>query len=116
MAAADALILGTSSKFVDIGGNLVLTGGTADSTKGGQTSASANIDPASLTINIGGYIKLIGGTGAGAPADIAAGGNMAINIGGKFDYTYTDASGTHTVQGVGLLMDGGIGSGHLRPQ
>jgi hypothetical protein len=111
LAAADALILATTSKFVDIGGNLVLTGGTANSTKGGQTSAEAKIDPATLTMNIGGYVELIGGIGAGAPAAIANSGDMAINIGGKFDYTYTDASGTHTVKDVGLLLVGGSGSG-----
>jgi hypothetical protein len=36
---------------------------------------------------------------------------MEIRIGGKFDYTYTDASGTHTVTDVGLLLVGGTGSG-----
>ena len=36
---------------------------------------------------------------------------MEIRIGGKFDYTYTDASGTHTVKDVGLLLAGGTGSG-----
>ena len=111
LAAADALILGTSSKFIDIGGNIVMTGGTADSTNGGQTSAGAKIDPINLRINTGGYIKLIGGTGPGAPAAIANGGDMEIRIGGKFDYTYTDASGTHTVKDVGLLLAGGTGSG-----
>ena len=111
LAATDALILGTSSKFIDIGGNLVLIGGTADSKNGGQTSAAAKIDPVNLTLNTGGYVKLIGGTGAGAPAAIVNSGDMEINIGGKFDYTYTDASGTHTVPNVGLLLVGGIGSG-----
>jgi hypothetical protein len=110
-AAADALILGTTSKFIDIGGNLVLTGGTANSKNGGQTTASATLDPSSLTLNTGGYIKLIGGTGAGAPAAIVTSGDMEINIGGKLDYTFTDASGTHTVPNVGLLLVGGIGSG-----
>ena len=111
LAAADALILGTSSKFIDIGGNLVLTGGTADSKDGGQTSAGAKIDPVSLRLNTGGYVKLIGGTGAGALAAIVNSGDMEINIGGKFDYTYTDATGEHTVRDVGLLLAGGIGSG-----
>jgi hypothetical protein len=111
LAATDALMLGTSSKFIDIGGNLVLLGGTADSKKGGQTSAGAKIDPVSLRLNTGGYIKLIGGTGAGAPAAIVNTGDMEINIGGKFDYTYTDATGEHTVKDVGLLLAGGIGSG-----
>jgi hypothetical protein len=111
LAAADALILGTTLKFIDIGGNLVLQGGTADSKQGGQTSAGAKIDPASLFINTGGYISLIGGTGPGAPAAIVNSGDMEINIGGKFDYTYTDAIGTHTAKGVGLLLSGGIGSG-----
>ncbi|MFA5915314.1 MAG: hypothetical protein WC830_17345 [Burkholderiales bacterium] len=111
LAAADALILGTTRKFIDIGGNLLMTGGTADSTKGGQTSASAKIDPASLFINTGGYIKLVGGTGPGAPAAIVNSGDMEIRIGGKFDYSYTDASGTHTVPDVGLLLEGGLGSG-----
>jgi len=46
-------------QFIDIGGNLVLTGGTADSTKGGQTSAAAKIDPVNLVLNTGGYIKLV---------------------------------------------------------
>ena len=111
LAAADALILATTSKFIDIGGNLLLTGGTADSKNGGQTSAEAKIDPANLFINTGGYIKLIGGTGPGASAAIANSGDMEIRIGGKFDYTYTDASGTHTVKDVGLLLAGGYGSG-----
>ena len=111
LAAADALILGTLSKFVDIGGNIELTGGTADSKGGGQTSAAAKIDPVNLRINTGGYIKLIGGEGAGARAAIVNSGDMEINIGGKFDYTYTDATGTHTVKDVGLLLAGGIGSG-----
>ncbi|MHB8668620.1 MAG: hypothetical protein ACYC7B_14005, partial [Burkholderiales bacterium] len=57
------------------------------------------------------YVKLIGGSGPGAPAAIANTGDMAINIGGKFDYTYTDASGTHTVNDVGLLLVGASGSG-----
>jgi len=112
LAAVDALILGTSSKFIDIGGNLVLTGGTADSTKGGQTSAAAKIDPVNLVLNTGGYIKLVGGTGAGAPAAIVNSGDIEINIGGKTDYTFKDAAGVeHTVPNVGLLLVGGIGSG-----
>jgi hypothetical protein len=111
LAAADALMLASTSKFVDIGGNMVLTGGTADSTNGGQTSAGAKIDPATLKFNVGGYVKLVGGIGAGAPAAIANGGDMEITIGGKLDYTYTDASGTHTAKDVGLLLVGGKGSG-----
>ena len=111
LAAADALILGTKRKFIDIGGNIVLTGGTADSKDGGQTSAAAKIDPVNLRINTGGYIKLIGGDGPGARAAIVNTGDMEIKIGGKFDYTYTDASGTHTVRDVGLLLAGGSGSG-----
>jgi hypothetical protein len=112
LAAADALMLGTTRKFIDIGGNLELHGGTADSTKHGQTSASAKIDPASLFINTGGYIKLIGGTGAGAPAAIVNNGDMEIRIGGKFDYEYKDAAGvTQTRFDVGLLLEGGRGSG-----
>ncbi|MHB8735922.1 MAG: beta strand repeat-containing protein [Terriglobales bacterium] len=39
LSAADALILATTSKFVDIGGNLILTVGTGFSEKGGKTSA-----------------------------------------------------------------------------
>jgi hypothetical protein len=111
LAAADAFILGDSRKLIDIGGNLVMNGGTADSKSGGQTSAAAKVDPISLTINTGGYIKLIGGTGAGAPAGILNAGDIEINIGGKFDYTYTDVNGTHTVPNVGLLLVGGLGSG-----
>ncbi len=111
LAAADALILGTSSKFMDIGGNIVLIGGTADSKGGGQTSAAAKIDPVNLRINTGGYIKLVGGEGGGARAALVNSGDMEINIGGKLDYTYTDAGGTHTVQGVGLILIGGKGSG-----
>ena len=112
LAAADALILGTSGKFIDIGGNLLLTGGTADSKNGGQVSASATIDPVNLVVNTGGTIKLIGGTGAGAPAALLSGGDIQINVGGKFDYTYKDAAGNeHTVPNVGLLLAGGIGSG-----
>ncbi|MCX7142725.1 MAG: hypothetical protein NT123_16980, partial [Proteobacteria bacterium] len=111
LAAADALILGDRSKFIDIGGNLVMQGGTADSKSGGQTSAAAKIDPVSLTINTGGYIKMMGGTGAGAPAGIVNAGDIEMNIGGKFDYTYTDSAGSHTIPGVGLLMVGGTGSG-----
>jgi hypothetical protein len=88
-----------------------MAGGTADSTGGGQTSAAAKIDPVSLTINTGGHIELRGGTGAGAPAGILNAGDIAINIGGKFDYSYTDATGTHTMPNVGLLMEGGAGSG-----
>ncbi|MEK7438166.1 MAG: hypothetical protein AAB150_14915, partial [Pseudomonadota bacterium] len=89
LAAADAIILGTVSKFIDIGGNIELTGGTANSKDGGQTSAAAKIDPPNLWINTGGYIKLIGGEGAGARAAIVNSGDMEINVGGKFDYTYT---------------------------
>jgi len=111
LAAADAMIFGTTKKVIDIGGNLVLNGGTADSTKGGQTSATAKIDPASLFINTGGYIKILGGTGPGAPAAIVNSGDMEINVGGKFEYTYTDAYGEHTVKDVGLLLVGGVGSG-----
>jgi len=111
LAAANAIILGTVSKFIDIGGNIELTGGTANSQAGGQTSAGAKIDPPNLRINVGGYIKLTGGQGAGAPAAIVNSGDMEINIGGKFDHTYTDAAGTHTVKDVGLLLLGGIGSG-----
>jgi len=112
LAAADALILGTSSKFVDVGGNLLLTGGTADSKDGGQVSASATIDPVNLVVNTGGYIKLTGGTGVGAPAALLSGGDIQISVGGKFDYTYKDATGNeHTVSNVGLLLAGGIGSG-----
>ncbi|MBE0612734.1 MAG: hypothetical protein IH604_03600, partial [Burkholderiales bacterium] len=111
LAAADAIILGTVSKFIDIGGNIEMTGGVADSKDGGQTSAAAKIDPPNLWINTGGYIKIIGGEGAGARAAIVNSGDMEINIGGKFDYTYTDATGTHTVKDVGLLLVGGIGSG-----
>ncbi|MBE0621635.1 MAG: S-layer family protein, partial [Burkholderiales bacterium] len=111
LAAADALILGTNSKFIDIGGNIELMGGTANSSGGGQTSASAKIDPVNLRINTGGYIKLVGGEGGGARAALLNSGDMEINIGGKFDYTYTDASGTHTVKDVGLLLVGGLGSG-----
>jgi hypothetical protein len=111
LAAADALILGTSSKFIDIGGNIVLTGGTASSKDGGQTSAAAKIDPINLRINTGGYIKMIGGEGAGARAALVNSGDMEIRIGGKFDYTYTDATGTHTVRDVGMLLVGGTGSG-----
>jgi hypothetical protein len=73
--------------------------------------AGAKIDPVSLRLNTGGYVKLIGGTGAGALAAIVNSGDMEINIGGKFDYTYTDATGEHTVKDVGLLLAGGIGSG-----
>ncbi|MFH1043834.1 MAG: hypothetical protein V1796_01955, partial [Pseudomonadota bacterium] len=111
LAAADALILGTSSKFIDIGGNIVMVGGTANSEDGGQTSAAAKIDPINLRINTGGYIKLVGGEGGGARAALVNSGDMEINIGGKIDYTYTDASGTHTVTDVGLLLVGGLGSG-----
>ncbi|MBE0627388.1 MAG: hypothetical protein IH606_21525, partial [Burkholderiales bacterium] len=111
LAAADALILGTVSKFIDIGGNIELMGGTANSLDGGQTSAGAKIDPPNLTINVGGYIKLAGGVGPGAPAAIVNSGDMVINIGGKFDHSYTDAAGTHTVKDVGLLLLGGAGSG-----
>ena len=111
LAAADALILATSRKFIDIGGNIVLMGGTADSKAGGQTSAAAKIDPVNLRINTGGYIKLIGGDGGGARAALVNSGDMEINVGVKFDYTYTDATGTHTVRNVGLLQVGGIGSG-----
>jgi hypothetical protein len=111
LAAADAVILGTSSKFIDIGGNIVMSGGTADSNAGGQTSASAKIDPISLRINTGGYIKLVGGVGGGARVALVNSGDMEIRIGGKFDYTYTDATGTYTVKDVGLLLVGGKGSG-----
>ncbi|TSA10394.1 MAG: hypothetical protein D4R74_14855 [Betaproteobacteria bacterium] len=111
LAAADALILGTASKYIDIGGNIELTGGEANSKAGGQTSAAAKIDPVNLKINTGGYIKLVGGVGAGARAALVNSGDMEINIGGKFDYTYTDAGGTHTAKDVGLLLVGGIGSG-----
>jgi hypothetical protein len=111
LAAADALILGKLSKFIDLGGNIEMTGGTADSNDGGQTSAAAKIDPVNLHINTGGYIKLVGGVGGGARAALVNSGDMVIKIGGKFDYTYTDAAGTHTVKDVGLLLDGGGGSG-----
>ena len=111
LAAADALILGTSSKYIDIGGNIEMTGGIANSKDGGQTSAAAKIDPINLRINTGGYIKLVGGEGGGARAALVNSGDMEINIGGKFDYTYTDASGEHTVKDVGLLLVGGLGSG-----
>jgi hypothetical protein len=111
LAAADALILGTSYKFIDIGGNILMTGGKADSKAGGQTSAAAKIDPINLRINTGGYIKLVGGEGGGARAALVNSGDMEINIGGKFDYTYTDAGGEHTVKDVGLLLVGGLGSG-----
>ncbi|MCJ7837706.1 MAG: hypothetical protein MUP61_00635, partial [Burkholderiales bacterium] len=111
LAAADAIILGTVSKFIDIGGNIELMGGTANSQDGGQTSAGAKIDPPNLRINVGGYIKLTGGEGPGAPAAIVNSGDMVINIGGKFDHTYTDAAGTHTAKDVGLLLLGGAGSG-----
>ena len=72
---------------------------------------AAKIDPVNLRINTGGYIKLVGGEGGGARAALVNSGDMEINIGGKFDYTYTDASGTHTVTDVGLLLVGGLGSG-----
>jgi hypothetical protein len=108
LAAADALILGVTSKFIDIGGNLVMEGGTADSKSGGQTSAAAKIDPVSLTINTGGYIKMLGGKGAGAPAGIVNVGDIEINIGGKTDYTNADGS---VVPNIGLLMIGSTGSG-----
>jgi hypothetical protein len=111
LAAADALILGKLSKFIDLGGNIEMTGGTADSNDGGQTSAAAKIDPINLRINTGGYIKLIGGQGGGARAALVNSGDMVFRIGGKFDYTYTDATGTHTVNDVGLLLAGGGGSG-----
>jgi len=54
---------------------------------------------------------MMGGTGAGAPAGIVNAGDIEMNIGGKFDYTYTDSAGSHTIPGVGLLMVGGTGSG-----
>jgi len=68
-----------------------------------------------LIFNIGGVVKLIGGNGDGAPAAILNGGDMIINVGGKFDYTYTGTNGavdaTHTTSDVGILLQGGLGSG-----
>ena len=115
IASADAFIVAISKKEIDIGGTLMLRGGTTPKT--GQSSAVASIDPNELIIRTGGDIVLIAGTGTNSSANILNSGDISLFIGGNGsvlkDITFTTAnagSRTVTVPG-GLILVGGAGSG-----
>ena len=125
-AATDALILvknskdvtthgtgsgGTGSVFIR-GGKAVVTG---DPRRAQNTSASAGLDPADLTMNIAGNLVLQGGTGptgSVTSARIDAANEMRINVyGPPILYTYTTSTGAANTLFGKAFMIGGVGSG-----
>ncbi|MBK8063876.1 MAG: S-layer family protein [Betaproteobacteria bacterium] len=120
VAAADAVILASNFKRMNIGGDLLLIGGTANATGSAQPSATALIDPLQdLVIRTAGSIVLQAGqiTGAvargAASAKIVNEGNINLFIGGGgSSYTFNGPSG-QVALGTGLIMIGGGGSGIL---
>jgi hypothetical protein len=118
-AAADAAIIASNTKRVDIGGDMWLQGGTtirkrnADASLVNLVSAQAFLDPATMNISTGGSIVLIGGLGANASAKILNSGDIKFSIGGIAPITFYNpfTEKTQTVAQGGLLLVGGPGSG-----
>src|SRR5207248_1180434 len=80
IASADAFIIANNSKLMDIGGTLLLQGGTT--ALNGQATAVAKIDPNVLTLRTGGDIILIGGHGPNSSASILNTGDIQLFVGG----------------------------------
>ena len=118
-AAADAAIIASSTKRVDIGGDMWLQGGTtirkrnADANLVNLVSAQAFLDPATMYISTGGSIVLIAGLGANASAKILNSGDIKFSIGGNAPVTFFNplSEKQQTVPQGGLLLVGGPGSG-----
>ena len=118
-AAADAVIIASGSKKVDIGGDFRLEGGSTRRERNSNlaltnlVSAQAFLDPATMQITTGGNVVLIGGLGPNASAKILNSGDIKLSIGGNAPVTYVNplTNETGTVSRGGLVIIGGPGSG-----
>ncbi|OGA54282.1 MAG: hypothetical protein A3G25_14950 [Betaproteobacteria bacterium RIFCSPLOWO2_12_FULL_63_13] len=118
-AAADAAIIASRTKTIDVGGDMWLRGGNtlrrrnADVTQLNLVSAQAFLDPATMNITTGGSIVLIAGLGVNATAKIVNSGDVKFTIGGISPVTYVNplTEEEKTVAQGGLLLVGGPGSG-----
>ena len=104
---ADAVLLAYGSKNIDIGGSLILKGGTSTRLGSAVVSAGATLDPEQLVITTGGNVVLEAGTGPNTNAKIVNQGEIILNISGSKPYTYTNSVlGSQTILGGGLIIIG----------
>ncbi|MGE5638599.1 MAG: hypothetical protein ACM30H_00765, partial [Clostridia bacterium] len=121
--ATSAVLLASGLKTITTNntGSVIIKGGQAvlgtglTSITGRNALALAQLDPSKLTMNVGGYVVLQGGTGPTGTltaARIDAGDEIKITVHGlPTNYTYNNtATGNQTLNG-NFFMIGGSGSG-----
>ncbi|MBV8032384.1 MAG: hypothetical protein JO035_12820, partial [Betaproteobacteria bacterium] len=114
-ASSSALILGSNTMQMSVGGSIVLVGGNATASGTAQPASIAVIDPIGpLELYAGGSVVLQAGTKSGSTAAANAGilnqGPIHLFIGANQGYSFVDGTTPVSLPG-GLLLIGGSGSG-----